>query len=137
MTQVSNTVFAGEDRALELDLEAVRGSLAGGTPVALDLDFSAGAEAGEAGAGDETLLPGHDQEAGTATRRGDTGDETLLPDFNRTPVDPAAAPDAVVEDETLLPGRFDEDDEDATIRPESNNRSAGIFNVTGSDDEDR
>ena len=129
MTQVSNTVFAGEDRALELDLEAVRGSMAGGAPVALDLDFSSGADAGEDGRGDETLLPGHEMDAGTAAQR---GDETLLPDFNRAP-----APGAVAEDETLLPGRFEEDDEDATIRPESNNRSAGIFNVTGTDDEDR
>ncbi|MEX2353550.1 MAG: FHA domain-containing protein, partial [Gammaproteobacteria bacterium] len=108
------------------EVEAVKADMAADS-FSLDLDFSGEAPEAETGDSarsdeeDDTLMPGYDTQAG---ERGDASeDETLMPGFDKasagpgTPADTANSPgqqsDPGQDDETLMPGHFNESDDDA------------------------
>jgi len=153
MTRVAEpaAVAAAASNELELDINAIKSSL-GEQAFDLDLGFSS-ADTPPAGIPidkvDETLMPGFGKEAAME----EPSEVTLMPDYNqvaeqvtkpaatnkpvgRTP--PARSNSQLPLDETLVkPGYSGTEEEDATLRPDTNGSSDGVFDITGADDKDR
>jgi hypothetical protein len=131
MTRVAGTGLADADPAAD-EIEDIKAAAAG-QAMDLDLDFSADesadAHVAKAATEDETLMPDYDDKP---------ADETLMPDYRHGAAEAPAAPPPAnppFEDETIMPGQFDEGDEEATIRPGQNSSSNEVFDVTGADDD--
>lgn len=154
MTKISNTVMAGFDPAdnieqePESDVNEAISNLAK-EDAKLDFDFStAEPEISQAevlpDSDDETLLPGHDLDQPYDGI--DAEEDSFRPDIAAEKIEEAdkdnqssAAnddPESIPADATLLPGLFDESDEDETIRPNAGALSDDFVDITGSNDKE-
>ncbi|MGK0299042.1 MAG: pSer/pThr/pTyr-binding forkhead associated (FHA) protein [Gammaproteobacteria bacterium] len=150
MTKISNTVMAGyvpaDDLEQESDVNEAISNLAK-EDAELDFDFAAeesviSQDEALPDSDDETILPGHDLDR---TYDADvTDDESLCPDIAAKKVEEIDGnnqsstanddPESIPDDATLIPGLFDESDEDATIRPNTDKSSDEFIDITASDD---
>jgi len=123
VTKLSGTVVAAADA----DLDAIKADLAG-EDFKLDFDFSGDAAPAAAPESDTTdrdeatLLPGYEHKSEPPQAASD--DATLMPGYDqRAQPDTGALADdnqsgSDQQDATLMPGLFDDVNEDATIRPD-------------------
>ena len=160
MTQISNTVMAHHISGTvdDADVEDVKSHI-GSDGFELDLDFTGGAlestpeSAPEPAPEDlspvsneETLLPGHDMDYDQVGN--ETIEEELRPEVGSSEIEEiekdedAKISDESVslgggEDETIMPGLYDDADDDDTIRPNKENSSEDVIDITGGGEDEK